>query len=126
LRAYTDNKKVRGGLDSEIAKGHVAVAVRISPETGVGGFVLPGSRVNVIHATRDGQKGSEAKRILENILVKAIDLLPMHPAGRPGMVGATATLEVTPEEGLKLVSVQGTGTVSLELRPSSDKKKINR
>jgi len=115
--------KDKGGLETEISEGHVAVAVPLTAQTGVGGFVLPGSHVNVIHATRDGQR-NEAKRILENIVVKAVDLLPVRPDDRPGMVGATATLEVTPQEALKLASVTGTGTISLELRAYGDGKKV--
>jgi len=112
--------KDKGGLETELKEGRRAMAVRISAETGVGGFVLPGSRVDVIHSTREGQRGSEAKVILENILVKAIDLLPVRPEDRPGMVGGTATLEVTPQEALKLAGVQGTGTLFLLLRPFND------
>ncbi len=113
----------KGGLETELSPGMVAVAVRISAETGVGGFVLPGSRVNVVHQTRDN-RGGEAKIILQNVLVKAVDLLPVRPEDRAGIVGATATLEVTPDDGLKLTAAQGTGTLFLQLRPYGDDKVV--
>lgn len=106
--------KDRRGLETELRPGMVAVAVRISAETGVGGFVIPGSHVNVVHQIRDN-RGGEAKMLLENILVKAIDLNPVRPEDRPGMVGGTATLELTPQEALKLTAAQGSGTIYLQL-----------
>ncbi len=115
--------KDKGGLETELSPGMVAVAVRISADTAAGGFVLPGSRVNVVHQTRDN-KGGEAKILLENVLVKAVDLLPVRPEDRPGMVGATATLEVSPQDGLKLMAAQGSGTIMLQLRPYNDQTKI--
>lgn len=115
--------KDKGGLETELKDGHVAVAVRISAETGVGGFVLPGSHVNVVHQIRDN-RGNDARVLLENVLVKAVDLLPVRPDDRPGMVGATATLEVTPQDGLKLTAAQGSGTIFLQLRPYNDTSKI--
>jgi pilus assembly protein CpaB len=113
----------KGGLEAELAPGKRAMAVRIAAETSAGGFVLPGSRVDVLHSVREGNRGSDAKVILENILVKAIDLLPVRPEDRPGMVGGTATLEVTPQEALKLASVQNNGMLMLVLRPYGDTSK---
>jgi hypothetical protein len=55
--------------------------------------------------------------------VKAIDLLPVRPDDRPGMVGGTATLEVTPQEALKLSAVRDSGSLVLVLRPVDDKGK---
>ena len=46
--------------------------------------------------------------------------MPVRPEDRPGMVGGTATLEVTPQEALKLAAVQGNGTLMLLLRPFND------
>lgn len=112
-----------GGLETELQAGHVAMSVPISAQTGAGGFVLPGSRVNVVHQTRERGAG-EAKILLENVLVKAVDLLPVRPEDRPGMVGATATLELTPQDSLKLVAAMGSGTLFLQLRPYNDASKV--
>jgi len=112
--------KDKTSLEAQLTPGKRAWAVKITADSAAGGFVLPGSHVDVVHVSREGNRGSEAKLVLENVLVRAIDLLPVRPEDRPGVVGGTATLELTPEEILDLAKVQGTGSLMLSLRPYGD------
>jgi Flp pilus assembly protein CpaB len=112
--------KDKNSLESQLTPGKRAWAVKITQDSSAGGFVLPGSHVDVIHVTREGNRGAEAKVILENVLVRAIDLLPVRPEDRPGMVGGTATLELTPEEVIELAQVHGNGYLMLSLRAYGD------
>jgi pilus assembly protein CpaB len=96
------------------------VAIRTTAEKVAGGFVLPGSRVDVYHTLRRGDRESESRVILQNILVRAVDQQAMKPEDKPGMVPATVTLEVTPQQALSLARVQDLGSITLALRPYGD------
>jgi pilus assembly protein CpaB len=112
--------KEKGGMEVLLPPGKRAVAVRTTAEAVAGGFVLPGNRVDVIHAVRRGDKESESRVVLQNILVRAVDQQAMKPDDRPGLVPATVTMEVTPQEALVLARVKDTGTITLALRASGD------
>ncbi len=92
--------KDKGGLEVLLPQGKHTVAIRTTAEKVAGGFVLPGSRVNVFHTVRHGDKESESRVILQNILVRAVDQQAMKPEDKPGLVPATVTLEVTPQQAL--------------------------
>src|SRR5262249_48372768 len=62
----------------------------------------------------------ESRVILQNILVRAVDQQAMKPEDKPGLVPATVTLEVTPQQALALARVQDLGTITLALRPYGD------
>jgi pilus assembly protein CpaB len=82
-----------------LPSGMRAVATQITPESGVGGFILPNDRVDVIMTPRNrddksGERTSET--ILRNIRVLAIDQNVEEKNGQKVVVGKTATLELTP------------------------------
>jgi pilus assembly protein CpaB len=110
------------GLEVMLPQGKRAVAIRTTAEKVAGGFVMPGSRVDVIHTPRTGQTAQEAHVILQNILVRAVDQQPVKPEDRPGLVPATVTLEMTLAEAARLSAVQDTGFITLALRPFGDNK----
>ena len=112
--------KDKGGLEVLLPQGKRAVAIRTTAEKVAGGFVLPGSRVDVFHTVRHGDKESESRVILQNILVRAVDQQAMKPEDKPGLVPATVTLEVTPQQALALAKVQDVGSITLALRPYGD------
>ena len=112
--------KDKGGLEVLLPQGKRTVAIRTTAEKVAGGFVLPGSRVNVFHTVRHGDKESESRVILQNILVRAVDQQAMKPEDKPGLVPATVTLEVTPQQALALARVQDVGSITLALRPYGD------
>ncbi|MEQ1889590.1 MAG: Flp pilus assembly protein CpaB [Alphaproteobacteria bacterium] len=124
-----------GGFMSAIIEGGMrAMSVQISPETGAGGFILPGDRVDVIlsrEADVEGENGQTVKEtvseiILENVRALAIDQTVNDPAVASGssggekqtssVVGKTATLELTPAQAQSLARAVSSGTLSLALR----------
>jgi Flp pilus assembly protein CpaB len=127
LRAVSDGQPVvmedlqdknKNGLDTQITPGMRAIAIKADAPSAVGGFVLPGSHVDIIHVGRYNDH-MESRLILQKILVRAIDLLPVRPDDRSGMVPTTVTLEVTPEQALMLAAVRD-GNLTLSLRAVTD------
>jgi pilus assembly protein CpaB len=111
----------KGNLDAKISPGKRAVAVQTSQRTVAGGHVLPNSHVDVLHTVKKGDKEPECRVLLQNILVVAVDLAMSKPDdGRGGMVPATVTLEVTPQEAMILSKVVDMGSITLSLRPIGD------
>jgi hypothetical protein len=62
----------------------------------------------------------DTKIILEDILVRAVDLQPERQQDKPGSAPATVTLEVTPEDALVLTRALEAGSIRLALRPTLD------
>src|SRR5262249_5056086 len=83
------------------------------------GFVQPGSKVDIVHTTRTSG-GADTKMVLENVLVRAVDQQPVRPEDKASMIPTTVTLELSPEQSLKLCSYKDTGTLTLLLRPFGD------
>jgi len=111
--------KDRSGLEAFITPGMKAMAIKVTAETAVGGFVQPNSRVDIVHCTKKDSK-IEAKVVLEDILVRAVDLQPERQQDRPGAAPATVTVEVNEEDALILTKVMETGSLRLALRPTVD------
>ena len=101
-------------LAAIVAPDMRAVAVRVDDVIGVGGFVLPENRVDVIAAFHDSA-GSYAETILHNARVLAVDQRSNPETDGPIIVRAV-TLEVTPEGAEKIASARQRGTIQLTLR----------
>ena len=107
------------GLTSAIPEGMRAVAVKVNDVIGVAGFVLPGTRVDVI-LTGEDNKVEVSKIILENIQVLAADQnLEQDASGKPREV-QVITLLVTPEESQKVALASVEGRIQLALRNPLD------
>jgi len=91
-----------------------AMAIRVSAETAVGGFVTPGDFVDIV-MTRGGGATMSAVTILQNIRVIGVDQNSNEENDAPD-VARTITVEVSPEQGQKLALAQKAGTLSLTLR----------
>lgn len=129
----TSRKIVRGGeggyLSVVLSPGKRAMAVPVTSETAVGGFVLPGDRVDVLQ-TREGQSGGEgegaatktvvAETILQNVRVLALDQSTAAEKDAKTIVAATATLEVGSIEAEALARAKAAGPVTLILRAYTD------
>ncbi|HEY1473172.1 MAG TPA: Flp pilus assembly protein CpaB [Pseudolabrys sp.] len=119
------NTKGSGFMAAILPSGMRAIATQISPETGVGGFILPNDHVDVILTRRDGDKTAGAdthssETILTNVRVLAIDQNVQEKDGQKVVVGKTATLELTPSQTETLAVSQQLGTLSLALRSITD------
>jgi pilus assembly protein CpaB len=124
-----------GFMAAILPTGMRAVSTEISAETGVGGFILPNDRVDVILSKRDkappSPDGSStpdivtSQVVLANIRVLAIDQAPKEKDGQNAVLGKTATLEVAPNDAEILARARQTGTLSLALRSIADGKTSN-
>lgn len=118
----------QGGFMSAILDpGKRAISIRISPETGAGGFILPNDRVDVILTQQQDQAGGvesgagyRSETILTNVRVLAIDQTVAEEDGRQVVVGKTATLELTPGQAELLALSERRGELSLALRSLAD------
>ena len=129
----TPRKIVRGGeggyLSVVLSPGKRAMSVPVTSETAVGGFVLPGDRVDVLQ-TREAQSIGEsegapvknvvAETILQNVRVLALDQTTAAEKDAKTIVAATATLEVGPIEAEALAKAKAAGPVTLALRAYTD------
>lgn len=96
-----------------------AVSVRVDDVVGVGGFILPGNRVDVVASRADGNR-AWAETILSDIKVLAVDQQASADKNAPVVVRAV-TLEVTSEGAEELARAKQLGALQLALRNPSDK-----
>lgn len=109
-------------LASMIGPNKRAVAVRVDDVVGVGGFLLPGSHVDVVASRRIEQDRFQTRTILQNLKVLAVDQTASTQASdqdKPVVVRAV-TLETNLDEAEILVQATREGTVQLALRNPED------
>lgn len=111
-----------GGISYNLPQGHVAVGIRVNPESIAGGFAsLPGSRVNVLWTVRRGSdKESFAKILLENVLVLAADQQTIRQENGQAMPANVVTVALKHEDSMKVELAKAVGSVSLVLRRFQD------
>jgi pilus assembly protein CpaB len=102
-------------LAALIAPNMRAVTVRVDDVIGVGGFLLPGNKVDVLAARRDKNRRATTETILTNIKVLAVDQTAATDENEPVIVRAV-TLEMTPKQVEKIVKARTEGTIQLTLR----------
>ncbi len=106
--------------------GRRAMTVTVTPASVVGGFVQPGSFVDIYHTIpARGTHDALTRLVLQNILVKAVDQNPV-PAedkeGKTAQVPTTVTFDVDPKQTKKLINARDSGgLITLALRPPGDK-----
>ncbi len=109
----------RASLSAIVTPGMRAVAVRINDVAGVGGFVLPGDRVDILYTHNGGNgnsgEGSTTDILIQNVRVLAIDQIADQKKSDP-QLGKVATIEVAALDGEKIALAQTTGSLSLTLR----------
>jgi len=112
-----------GGLGAVIADKHRAVSVKVDNVIGVAGFVVPGSRVDVMATIRrvDRQRAIPfSKVILQDVRVLAVDQkLEEVKSGEPELVNVV-TLEVSPKQAEHLIYAAHEGRLQLALRGPGD------
>lgn len=116
-----------GFLAAYLEPGMRAMAIRVSVETAAGGFILPGDRVDVIMTRElrnngsapDTGRGHATTTVMQNVKVLAIDQTT-QAGDDQAVVGATATLEVSPGDAEILSLARAEGDLSLVLRSYAD------
>ncbi len=118
-------EKAGAGLPSMIPTNMRAVSVQVNDVIAVAGFVVPGTRVDVL-LTGSPQSGNSAvmtTTVLENVEVLAAgQKIQPNAEGKPDKV-PVITLLVSPEDAQKLTLASQEGKIQLSLRNPLDDKK---
>jgi len=111
----------RATLSALVGPGMKAVTIRVNDVEGVGGFVLPGDRVDVV-LTRQIDKGSASTDVvLQDVRVLAVDQSADERAAKAA-VAKSVTLEVSTVEAQKVWLASSVGSLSLLLRKAGEVK----
>ncbi len=118
----------RGFLAAALGPGMRAVTVPVSVTSGVGGFIFPGDRVDMVltQTVAGGGEGDPLKvseTIVRNLRVLATDQRTdgKNAEGKTEVkTFATVTFEATPRISEKIAVAQSMGTLSLALRSIAD------
>ncbi|MFO1013222.1 MAG: Flp pilus assembly protein CpaB [Caulobacteraceae bacterium] len=122
----TAQKIVRGGeggyMSVVLQPGFRAMAVPVNAETAVGGFILPGDRVDVITSrqARDSDNGFISETVLRNVRVLAIDQTTEPAKDSRTIVGAVVTLEIPQGDIEVMARAKAQGNVVLALHSYAD------
>src|SRR6266480_544883 len=110
------------GLPSLIPPGMRAVSVRVNEVVSVAGFVLPGTRVDVLLTGNSTGSDQQTTTVLENVAVLATgQKLERNSAGDPENA-AVITLLVSPDDAQRLTLASSQGKIQLSLRNPLDTK----
>ncbi len=112
--------KEQVGLSGNLPPGMRAVAIKVTAESLAGGFVLPGTHVDVVATTRGNAAEAQAQIILQDMLVLAVDTQAVRDANTQTIIGNTVTLAAKPEEVNKLALAGALGDLKLTLRGLGD------
>lgn len=109
------------GLSPIIPAGMRAVSVRVNDVIGVAGFVIPGSRVDVVVSVHNGND-TMSRVVVTNLQVLTAGTRYDQEAAKQGKPIPTAvvTLLVTPTEAEKIALASTEGSITLALRNPLD------
>jgi len=109
------------GITGRIPEGKRGVSIPVSAVRGVGGFVLPGDRVDVLHTTSVGRRDDQpvTRTLLQDLTVLAIDQTSSQSYDVPTLVNVV-TLLTTQEEAKTLILALEVGSLTLTLRNELD------
>lgn len=122
LSRYLAGVGAQPGISGVTAAGMRAVSVRVDEASSVGGFVSPGTYVDVIAIMQPQLEGARqvSKVILQKVRVLAGGQQMQNRAeGKPTLVN-TVTLEVTPAQAEKLKLAEAEGRLQLSIRNATD------
>lgn len=120
-----------------IQSGMRAITIAVDKTSGLHGMIKPGNTVDIVAqfqrettvTNSDGSKTTKtepiSKLLLQNIKVLATDQALSKDKQVQGQIYSTLTLEVTPEQALKLSFSENDGKLRAILRSPLDKSKAN-
>ena len=121
------SKDAGAGLSPVIPQGMRAMSVRVNDVVGVAGYVVPGTRVDLVVTVRDdnpngGNSEPMARTVVSNILVLTAGTRTDTEKGKDGkpQPAAVVTLAVLPEDAERIALAQAEGKLSLALRNPLD------
>ncbi len=116
-------------LTDQLNKGKRLFGLTVNAESLAGGFILPGSAVDLIGTKRLANNNIETQTVLEKIRVMAVgdkSTINEKPGDvRHSIVESTVTLEVSPEEAQVLAMWKSIGEIKLSARAKDDIDKVN-
>jgi pilus assembly protein CpaB len=115
------------GLPPIIPAGMRAISVRVNDVVGVAGFVLPGTRVDVLVAVSDDGDDSNRKEPMARTVVSNVQVLTsgtrydqVEAKNGDSLKSSVVTLAVLPEDGERIALAANEGELSLVLRNPID------
>jgi pilus assembly protein CpaB len=123
LTAKLASKEAGAGLPPVIPEGMRAVSVRVNEVVGVAGYVLPGTRVDVVatQSPTDKKQDTISKVVLSNVqvLTAGTRMEQDQEDAKPVQV-TVVTLLVNPEQAERLALASTEGKIQLALRNPLD------
>jgi len=115
-------KLAGAGLPPTIPPGMRAISVKVNEVIGVAGFVLPGTRVDVMVILPEGQSGSMARVVVSNVQVLAAGTKYDQEVAKEGQAipSTVVTLLVEPQDAEKIGLASNQGQIMLTLRNPLD------
>jgi pilus assembly protein CpaB len=122
LEAKVSTKDAGGGLPIIIREGMRAVSVKVDEVIGVAGFVLPGTRVDVLLTldARDGRPQAITKTLLQNVQTLATGQSVTRDKEGKAQTATVITLLVSPDDAELLALAAKEGRLQLALRNTLD------
>jgi len=113
--------KSTGLLSLKIPSGMRGFSVKVNEVVGVGGFIVPDSRVDVVLTTSPSHQSQEkiSKIVLEDVQVLAAGKAIEQKDNKPVTVN-TVTLALSPEDSEKLALASNDGIIQLVMRNFTD------
>jgi pilus assembly protein CpaB len=119
-----------GGLPPTIPEGMRAISVRTNEVVGVAGFVIPGTRVDVLVTLKQRNNDAEAisRAVVSNVQVLTagtrFDQEKARSDGKP-IPSTVVTLLVTPQDAERISLAASEGQITLTLRNPLDVARTN-
>lgn len=111
-------------LAARIEPGMRAISIKVTPDTGVSGLVLPGDRVDIASVQTltnptTLESRSTVRTVLRNVLVLAADQA-FDPNIEGAKVARNVTVEVSAADAARLAIAEKSGTLFLTLRSEKE------
>lgn len=119
LMTKISNPGQRATLSAVISEGMRAVTVRVDDVNGVGGFVTPGDKVDVIMTRSQDEGGAITEMVAELARVLAVDQAVEQRSETP-TVPKAVTIEVEDAVAQKVAFAASVGKISLMLRRAGE------
>lgn len=118
------SREAGAGLPPSIPPGMRAVSVKVNEVVGVAGFVVPGTRVDVMVTLTNRQQGQESitRIVVSNAQVLTAGTRYDQEKAKEGtpIPSTVVTLLVTPEDGERIALAASEGQIMLTLRNPLD------
>jgi len=115
--------KAQQSVADQLLPGQRATAIKVDARSLAGGFVFPGSRVDVLMTSKVNGRGT-SKTILQHVLVLAVDAQNERNAEQKNLIGNTVTVAANPQEAARLALAGSLGELTLQVKGAGDTARI--